>query len=322
MPSKKDLPLLFELDRNYRNPYSKIARKIRMSQQLVNYKVKAMVENGSIMGNYPLIDYSRLGYLNFHVYFKVNYVSRERFAELVGDLKKHESIISIMEADGRHDLMTVFAAKNPSAFNKMLREVISSNPKQLKKCMVLTSVVEHHFPKNYLVNRMKINDVVTGGDREQAEIDDTDKKIMKALVENRKNVVEISQASGVSPQTVISHLKQLEKKEVIKGYRMILDMKKLGFIENKILIKFHTISVDRENQLSDFCKAHQNITEFVKTFGEWDMEITVETKTKEEFRNIFIALREKFSDVIADFDNFTVVRTYKKQMMPEEFLSS
>lgn len=319
--SRKDLKLLFELDSNYRQPYSRIGRRVRMSQQLVSYKVKSLTSGGVLLGNFPLIDYSRFGYLGFRVYFKANYADRQKFNEMVEKMKRHPSITMVMDCEGRYDLMLAFAARNPSSFNKMLRDIISNNPEQLKNCMILTTVVEHHFLKKYLTSRKTVSDTVIGGDRETVGIDETDRKILKALTDGKKSVVEIARLSKSNPKTVMSRLRKLER-GVVNGYRMMINNEAIGISTNKVLIKYHNISVEREDELRRFCRRNPNITEFIKTFGEWDLELTVETRKREEFRKLYLTLREDFEDIIQDFDNFSVFRVHKRQTLPEEFFET
>lgn len=317
--SKKDIKLIFELDLNYRQPKSRIAKKIKMSQQLLNYKAKSLSTSGIIQSSYPLIDYSRFGLLGFRVYFKVNYHNRKTFKEMVNKIKTNDNVLSIMECEGSYDLMITFSTKNPSSFNKSLRELISENPKHLKNCMILTTVVEHHFPRNYLIGSKLSQDIVIGGDRDLIEIDEKNKKILQALSLGKKTIIDIAGFTKTTPKTIITRLRNLESQEIIKSYKTLIDTEKIGISANKILIKYQNISIERENQLRAFCIQNPNITEFIKTFGEWDLELTLETKTKKDFRNIYITLRELFEDIIYDFQSFTVFKTHKKTTLPESF---
>lgn len=319
---KKDLRLIYEMDSNYRQPLSSIGRKIRMSQQLVSYKVKSLASNNIILSNLPLIDYSRFGYLNFRVYFKVNYADRKRIEEMLEKMKSHKDIIMILDCEGRYDLMLVFASKNPSAFNKSLRDLISENPEQLKNCMILTTVVQHLFPKKYLSPKHSELDTVIGGDRDVMVLDPTDMRILLSLIRGRKSTVEIASDSKVNPKTVMSRIKKMESEGIIKGYRLMINNEMIGVTAKKILIKYHNISVERENELRSFCRRSPNITEFIKTFGEWDLELTVETSSKEEFRSLYLNLRERFEDIIQDFDSFTIFRVHRRQTIPEDFFEA
>ena len=77
----------------------------------------------------------------------------------------------------------------------------------------------------------------------------------------------------------------------------------------------------RENDFIKFCITNPNITGLIKLFGGWDVEITVETRTTEDFRNIYTLLREKFEDIIRDIETFPFYKIHKMQYMPEEFFT-
>ena len=62
------------------------------------------------------------------------------------------------------------------------------------------------------------------------EIDETDKKIMRVLVDNSKlSLREIAKEVGVSVATVMHRVNRLEKQGVIKKYTTILDYDKIGY---------------------------------------------------------------------------------------------
>jgi len=318
MIKKSDLKLLFELDSNSRNSFSKIGKKIRMSEQLVSYKVTQLEKRKIISSFYPLIDYSRLGYLTFMVYFKVHYQNEALFYELIKRMKLHPNILRVMECDGTYDLITIFAAKNPSSFNKMLKKIVEENQKELRSWMILTTIVEHHSLRNYLVGKEPEKDVVIGGDREELIIDETNKKIIRALMNQKKKIVEIATESEITPKTVMARLKWLEQNEIIRGYRLLLNLRPLDIATNIILINYHNVSVKEEEEFRNFCKSSPQIIEFTKTIGEWDVVLTVETINRDEFRKLYLIMRERFEDIIADYDNFRVFQVHKKHFLPQE----
>src|SRR3989344_3978120 len=215
--NKKDLKLIFELDSNSRASYSKIGKKIRMSEQLISYKIKSFQKKGVIQGVCPLIDYSRFSLLAFLVFFKVRFKSEQSYTKLLEELKGHENVLSIMESDGKYDLLVIFASKNPSSFNKKLKILVSDYP-QLKDWMILTSVVDHHYLRNYLLGKDGESDVILGGDRDEVPVDDLDFYILHALIMGKRTILEIAEYARSSPKTILIHLKWLQEQHVLKGY--------------------------------------------------------------------------------------------------------
>ncbi len=315
----KDLKLLSMLDLDARMPLSQIGKKIRLSQQLISHKIKRYMEDEIILSFYSLIDYAKFGYLNFRVFFKINYLSQEKFLDLIKNISKTGNVTEIVECGGRYDLLTVFSNRNPSQFNKQFKALISQNPKQLKNYDIATSVVSHYYPRAYLIEDKKEEDIIIGGDREIINIDELDKDILFYLNENSKtSSVLIANELEINPKTVVLRIKNMKKLDIIKGFKTLLNVQKIDFLVNKILLRYHNISVEREQQLQTFCKLEPNIIELRKLIGDWDLELTVETKTKEEFRNLYMLIREKFEDIIEDSESLPVFKTYKHKLLPED----
>ena len=62
-PDKKDQEILYELDLNARQSNAQIAKKVRLSKEVVGYRIKRMLEDEIIIGFYSVIDVTKLGYL-------------------------------------------------------------------------------------------------------------------------------------------------------------------------------------------------------------------------------------------------------------------
>ena len=74
MAEKKSLTnteqsILNQLELDSRMPFTKMGKKIRMSQQKISYAVDSLIKKEIINGFYTLIDYSKLDIINFRVYF-------------------------------------------------------------------------------------------------------------------------------------------------------------------------------------------------------------------------------------------------------------
>jgi Lrp/AsnC family leucine-responsive transcriptional regulator len=87
-----------------------------------------------------------------------------------------------------------------------------------------------------------------------------DKKIIdKLTINSRMSFVELGKQIGLSPSSVRERVQKLEDLEVIKGYSIQLDSKKLGF-ELEVVIMFKLYS----GKLQLFCGALQNFPEIIE----------------------------------------------------------
>lgn len=318
---KRDKRLLYELCLDSRQPFTVLARKTRMSQQLVSYKIRALKQSGLVGFAYPIIDYSMFGLLRFHVHFRVNYRSIKKLQDLVSMIAGHANVVDVTSRGGKYDLMVTFMARNPSSFNKTLRQMIEQNPDRLKNYMILTNVVSHVFPKKHLIGQEdNTTDTIIGGDREPARISETEKKVLNLLVEDAgMRAVDISARAGINPRTAIAAVKRLRSAGIIKGFSSTLNLRTAGFLQSMMLIKYHNLSVELEDKLRQFCVTNRQITGMHKLFGDYDVAIVAEAENAAALRSVFIGIRETFEDIISDSDSFSLYTTYKRSYLPESF---
>lgn len=309
--------VLGSLEKNARTPLSLIGKRIRKSQQQVSYTVSSLIDKGVIKGFYSIIEYSKLNVINFRVFFKVSYYDKKKFDEIIEYLTTDPHTSWVVGCGGKYDLICTFFTPNPSQFNKALKSLIAKFPKHLQNYSVLTTVVLRSFGRKYLFEGLP-KQKIFGGDREPEDIDELDLKILNEISENaRKSSVKIAAALNITPKTVIERIKRLKKLKVIRGFKPILDSDKMGCVSSLLLIKYHNVSVELENELVDYLKAHPNVLSIVKTLGEWDIEVDVETTNPLELRKIEMEIRQKFSLLIHQIESIPLYTTYRQNYFPK-----
>jgi DNA-binding Lrp family transcriptional regulator len=311
--------ILRELELNSRTSFSSFGKKIRKSQQQISYTVNSLKDAGVIQNFYTTIDYSRLNVLQFRVYFKVNYIGENELKELIDYLVEDPYTAWICSCGGRYDLICTFFALNPSKFNKTLRNVMQKFPNQIKNYTILTTIVMRKFGRKYLFKNPSILPArVIGGDREPGEVDEIDMLILDKLsVDARKSCVDLSNELKITPKTVINRIKKLQKNKIIRGFSPLLDLRKKGMISTFLVIRYHNISSEVEEGLINYLKVHKNVINVVKTLGEWDVEIEIETNDWKELRRIEMEIRQKFALLIQQIESIPFYKSYKKNFFPK-----
>src|SRR3989344_6989244 len=67
---KLDKRIIYELNWNARQSYSKLAKKLRTSKQVVRYRIKQLEEASILLSYHAVIDWRVLGYNALRVYIK------------------------------------------------------------------------------------------------------------------------------------------------------------------------------------------------------------------------------------------------------------
>ena len=74
----KDRKILYELDLNCRQSNTQIGKKVGLSRQVVEYRIKKMEDEGVIQNYYTVIDTYKLGYTFYRYYINLQSISRKR----------------------------------------------------------------------------------------------------------------------------------------------------------------------------------------------------------------------------------------------------
>ncbi len=318
--SKVEVKLLVQLDRNARGSISFMAKRLRISQQLANYYFQQMLGSGKVQGFFPVIDYARLGMLNFRVYLKIVYVNKTQLKEIVDYFVKLDEVNYVASCGGRWDLLVGFFSRNPSQFNKTFNAALKQFSDRIKSYQILTTIYQSIHTRKHLLRKRtgaESQTVIIGGDREKGVYDLKDLGLLQELNRNpRASSVFLGRNLGLHPKTVVSRLKRLHKEEILFGVKSVVNMEKTGLTQRKLLLSFHNPDFEKEQSLFQFAKEHPNIIRMVRTLGSWDVELDCEMKDSSIFREIELNLREKFEAIIKDSEELDLYSVYKVHFLP------
>lgn len=114
-------------------------------------------------------------------------------------------------------------------------------------------------------------------------MDEIDLDILSNLQENaRLSMTELGKRVGLSTPATNERVKKLEDKEVIKGYRAIIDPEKL----DRNVTAFILFDTKQGKKFRDFCNGHPVVIECHRLAGQYSylVKVVVESvKVLEEF---------------------------------------
>ncbi len=136
---KRDLEILFELDKNARIAETQLAKKIGRSKESVRYRIKQLEKNGIIKRYTIWIDPARLGYHSAKIYLSLaNHPEKKR--EFIDEVRKDKRLFWVGVAEGAWNAgLTFFVKSNEEFFN--LKNALRFNPRKpyclISKCTLL-----------------------------------------------------------------------------------------------------------------------------------------------------------------------------------------
>ncbi|MCX6778357.1 MAG: Lrp/AsnC family transcriptional regulator [Candidatus Micrarchaeota archaeon] len=317
----KDRRILYELDTNSRRSFSEIGKKVGLSKEVVNYRVKRLTQEGIIKGFTAAINIGKLGYTSFRLYVRLSGATPSKEAEIVQYLVKTKIVQWVASAEGNWHIAFWVCTKTISEFNNFYRTFFSKYVKYID---------EHRlgiWTKCFLFRRafiLGIKEDSTEPDifitcPENLPLRSSDLKILKILVADaRTPTVEIAKKTGLSPKSVDSRIKLMKDSGVIVNFRTIFDLGKLGITYYKVNFSLRSLDKDKVKSLKEYAHLNPNVVYDNETLGGWDFEIDVQTFGDEEFESFMDEFRTRFSNVIRSYEILKFRKEHKFVFLPTE----
>lgn len=313
-----DNKLVYELNWNARQTYSQLAKKLRLSKQVVLYRIKSLEEKGIIISYHAVIDWRKLGYNAIRIYMKWQNITLEKEKEVYEEIRKDPLFMWSIRFEGDIDIAFYVWVKEIPEFSKKWFEFISKYKKYILKYEIYESVEMIHYPMKFLVENPK-NEELTIGREGKADYDKIDYEILKLLTENaRTPITEISKKIKLTPKAIIYRLKQLEKKGIILGYYTLINTNLLS--KEFYKVDFFLNSLSKLPQMHEYAKQHKNIVYRMRTIGGPDFEIEIIVKDAIEMKKIINEIRTQFPDVIHSYRLHRFEYSIKQIYLPGEKL--
>ncbi len=313
---KKDKDLLYLLDVNGRLTYSQLAKKTKMSKQLVKYRIRRLENEGFIKGYFPMIDTRMLGYTTFRVYLKFRNLTMDKKEKIIKYLKDQKNIWAVVLIAGKWDVALGISVKDLYEYYEIWEEILKNYLSNIADYKTSIYSPIYHYSKAYLIEKNDESKVRILGSKGKIDIDNKDLRILVALSKNaRISLIDLSQKVKLTAESVSYRIKQLEKKGIIQGYRAMIDVSKMGYEFYKAEIRL--TSYDKMNDILNYCHMHPNIYQVDKTIGGETLEMEFHVKSLKEMLLLIEDFENRFPEIIEKFDYITVLSEEKTVYMPE-----
>ena len=294
----KDKKLLLELEKDARVSMSEIGRKIGVSKEVANYRLKRLIDKGVIKRFYLLTDDFALNYKVYRLTINLHNLKENTRGNIVRDLRKLSNIEVNIFLESKTDIEILLHVKHTSEFYEFYQEFLEKYGEFIfgKDLEVVT---KRYFLNNrYLLGNIK--ERILGNSKNILKIDKKEEKILESLKENpRESVLEIAKKQNMAPSTVIYHIKNLKKNKIIIGYRIALNLGLLGYNKCKIGILLSDLS--KKQQVINYLLSKDEVTNMNEFIGEMDLDFEVVFKTLTDLDKLLENLRIH-SPYIKDYD--------------------
>ena len=315
----RDRKIMLELDRNSRQSISEISKKAKIPRNIVDYRIKQLVQEKIITKFATEVALGKIGYFTYKIYCQISGLSKVVQDNFYRDLIKNKNFIWVAKCEGRWDLLLASYAKNIIDFNKIKKDFLMKYGKFISDYAITTVDEAYILERVYLLDSRRRESVeLYMGGTEIAHLDDGDKKLLEMLANNaRIKIIDLAKNLDLNVRTALSKINRLEKEGVIQGYTAFFDLKKIDYQFFKICVYLKDINEKRYKELISFCKEQKNVVHLIESIGPWELELELETSSNMEFQEINNEIRNSFSDIIRKVESVIITDEMKLEFLPQ-----
>jgi len=312
-----DRKLLYFLDRDARQSIASLAKRLHIGRNVALYRINRLKEQGIIKGAFAEINNTMIGYYSFRIFFKLSNYTEMQQKEFFSFIEKNEDIMWFSRVLGKWDVDIVFMTKEIREFEKFRRNLFLNFNSIIEESEISLLTQIYHYPKDYLLGDVRKNfspTILNINARSEYTIDGKDEELMRLLTKDAFiGIVDLAQKLKLSINTIKKKIKNLEKNNIILGYRLFLDAEKLGYLYYKLHISLKNYSEKDINSLKSWLASKSNVIYTDHYINGQDFEIELHLKSEAEYINFLEEINREYGRIIKDhfFITFYDVRVFK-----------
>ncbi len=140
------------------------------------------------------------------------------------------------------------------------------------------------------------------------EMNSNDKKVLNVLLSNsRLSANQIARLTGLTPQTVINRIRELEKNGLIIDYQPRIDWIKLGYELHELSVSAVPEGDIKRRDLREIVEKHPEVHSFQITTGTHQFRFLIVTRREGQGKRFLEVAR----DIVNDLSRFMNVKETK-----------
>lgn len=313
-----DRQILYALDRNSRQSYRNISKKIHIANTSIGYRIKRMIETGIIKNFYTVINPFKLGFIPFRFYLRFQYTNPSIESQIISHFSNDPRAWWVASLNGKYNLAVNMLIKTHHEFLDFWMATLEKYRYYIQ---------EEVFSIYFQLCALNYSYLYPGGETKDIQkyvINNEEKKIK--LSKNEISLLKLLSGSARTPETELAnrlnislsgvnyHLKQLETKEIILGYRVNLDIKKIGYEDFKLDV--YLTDYKKRNEVISYLETNPHLVLLSRSAGISDVEAEFHLEDVESLHRIIEKLFDRFPNIIRSCNYHHVVTQHKWNFVP------
>jgi Lrp/AsnC family leucine-responsive transcriptional regulator len=303
----KDRKILYQLDLNCRQSNSQIGKKVGLSRKVVEYRIKRMEDEGVITGYWTNIDSYRFGYQVYRYYIVTQNATQSKKKEIIQKIADYKYTWVAAGIKGIYDLVAVIWVKSVPEFYQFWDNLNETYGDYFAEKIFSVYLQADVYPLSYLLfedyPKEERNNPQHTGMNNPISISKEDSILLNEIATNaRITLIELAEKLNCSSQAVKYGLEQLQKKKIIQGFHVGIDIDKIGYQHYKIDIWLKELS--KRMKIWKYLQKNPNVTFINTSAGYADIEVEFNIENIDKLLEYMEKLQLEFPGTIRKFTYF------------------
>jgi len=296
---KIDEKLLSYIFHNFRKPITKIAKNCRISREQAEYRIEKYEKKGLIKGYFTFFNLYSLGYSkNYIIRLRVKNPNKEKLSQIHSEDKL--LILTRMHCYGEWDYILTIFTKEKTNILDFISKLYDLWKDELLDYEIFEPIEMHFFPLKIFGGKGE-DKTLSLTETKKENLDKLDKKILQEISNNAKiKIVELADKTNEKVETVNYRLKRLEKSFIL-GYRIFLDLDKIGYKLAQLVLKLNNLSNQNKTKIINYGNQREKIHACSIGIGNFNTLFQIIYKTPTELSQEINKIKENFSGSLVDY---------------------
>jgi len=316
-----DRKIMYLLSRNARFSESSIAKALKISKEVVHYRIKRLQKKGFLHGFITVLDEEKLGLSVYRI--NLTLYPSYSFQRLLDSLLADSRVTNVIHLNSRLDIQLTATTSDAREFDRFFDTFLHEHHTLIKDYTISTFLEEHYLGLDFLLENTAEQPHISerkgsAFQREFAErkrdqyslkLDEKDHQILNKIVMNsRLPILQLSQSLGLAPTSVKKRLSTMVTAGVIKHFIPYASFSFLGY--HWYFLHLRTKNVKQPSFL-EFLRQHPNIIWLSRHMGKWNYHLSIFTRNNTEFNQVVQEVQGHLGDSLIDYSSSTVFKQYK-----------
>lgn len=300
----KDRRILEIFTDNAKIPLGQLSKLVGVSREVAAYRINRLKQHGIVWKIVAKVDMTRFYQNAYAMFLRFSKLDESYLKSAITSLSQNPYMMWASALSGDYDIGTSF---------------LTQTPNDLAVCM---QSIEHQFGKNvnydlfpyekeykntfkgiFLTKSTQISEALIKDFSQlkiEMHLDEKDKILLYALSKNAELTnSELARLVDLSEEAVRLRIKNYEKTGVIRGYRALIDIYKLGLQIYYIFLRVENLTGPQEKTFETYVQLNPQFYYCAKIIGRYNVQASLWSKNPTHFQSFLHDLRNKFD--ITDF---------------------